>query len=104
MTTDQPVQFTQPVTAFTITEGDASARTIMRSIPVHWVLDPATGYVTSNGEHGGRVIESIPGSVYYFESAHDAAESYHWDAFFPTAHRAAELGSIRVELYRADAP
>lgn len=72
----------------------------MGRVRVRWELDAGTGYVTSNGEHGGRVIESIPGSVYYFESAQDAAQGYHWEAFFSTAHYAAEQGAVRVELYR----
>ncbi|WP_179012470.1 hypothetical protein [Paenarthrobacter ureafaciens] len=66
--------------------GKATARTIMRNIEVDWELDE-DGNVTVNGEHAGRVVESLPGRLFYvfpasghdcngmFESAAGAATS-----------------------------
>lgn len=99
-TNTQPAQHIKPVTEAPITEGAASAPKIMGKVPVRWQLDAVTGYVISNGEHAGRVIESIPGKLYYFQSPQDAARGDYWDASFPTAHRAAEQGAVRAELYR----
>lgn len=100
-TTDiQPEQYAKPITKAPILEGSASAPKFMGAVAVRWELDAQTGYVISNDEHAGRVIESIPGKLYYFESTQDAARGAFWDAFFPTAHRAAEQGAVRAELYR----
>ncbi len=96
---DQPAQHTKPVTEATITEGKASAPKIMGKVPVRWELDTATGHVTSNGEHVGRVVESIPGKLYYFQNLRDAAKSDYW-GMFGTAHGAAEQGAVRAELDR----
>ena len=96
----QPEQYAKPITEAPILEGAASAPKLMGAVPVRWELDAQTGYVISNEEHAGRVIESIPGKLYYFESVQDAARGAFWDVFFPTAHRAAEQGAVRAELYR----
>lgn len=88
----------QTITA-THTSGTATAPTIMRRIPVAWELDPKTGNVTANGENCGRVIESLPGRLYYFEAPEDKARGDFW-GMFETAARAAEQGAVRFILTR----
>lgn len=83
----------------TLTEGTASAPKIMARVRVQWTLDPSNGYVTSNGEYAGRVVESIPGKLDYFQDPHDAAKGDYW-GMFGTATRAAEQGAVRAELNR----
>ncbi|MGP5220637.1 hypothetical protein ACTXMB_14985 [Arthrobacter rhombi] len=77
--------------------GMATASTIMRRIPVKWTLDPNTHNVTANGAPAGRVYESIPGKLYYFRDAHDAAHGDFW-GMFGTAAKAAERGAVRYIL------
>lgn len=83
----------------TPTKGTANAPKILGKVPVRWTLDPANGHVTSNGEYAGRVIESIPGKLYFFQAPEDAARHDYWGSF-ETAARAAEQGAVRAELGR----
>ena len=80
-----------------ITEGAASAPRIQGRVPLRWTLDPTNGHVTANGEHAGRVVESIPGKLYYFQDPHDAAKGDYW-GMFETPARAAERGAVRAVL------
>lgn len=82
----------------TRTTGHTKAPTIMRKIPVVWELEPKTGEVTANGEYAGRVVESIPGRLYYFQSLDDAERGDMWGTFC-TADQAAEQGAVRAVLY-----
>lgn len=81
----------------TRTTGNTTAPTIMRKIPVTWELEPTTGEVTANGDYAGRVVESIPGKLYYFQSFDDYANGKMW-GMFGTAERAAEQGAVRYIL------
>lgn len=79
------------------TSGHTGAPTIMRRIAVAWELDPKTGTVTANGDYAGRVIESLPGKLYYFQSVEDAARRDSW-GMFGAADTAAEAGAVRAVL------
>lgn len=93
--TDRAKALEAPVTR---TSGRTNAPTIMRRIPVTWELEPKTGEVTANGDYAGRVVESIPGKLYYFQSIEDAARGDMW-GMFGTADAAAEGGAVRATLY-----
>lgn len=106
----------QPITApVERTHGHAKAPTIMHKYPVDWELDPATGIVAATFDHtaaylpsrrattapqprmAGRVIESIPGKLYYFQDRQDAERGTMWGGF-PTADSAAKHGAVRYTL------
>lgn len=88
---------TKAPTTATATHGMAVAHTILQKIPVAWVLDTKTQRVTANGEDCGRVVESLPGSLYYFQSQEDLDRRDYW-GMFPSAARAAEAGAVRAVL------
>ena len=93
---------TAPAAAITAptarTSGHTAAPTIMRRIAVAWELDTITGHTPANGEYAGRVIESLPGKLYYFQSIEDATRGDMWGSF-GTADAAAEGGAVRATLY-----
>lgn len=93
--TDRAKALEAPVTR---TSGRTNAPTIMRRIPVTWELEPKTGEVTANGDYAGRVVESIPGKLYYFQSPADAEKGDMWGSF-GVAAQAAEQGAVRAVLY-----
>ena len=85
-----------PITT-TATRGKSVAHTILQKIPVSWVLDTNTGRVAANGKDCGRVVESLPGRLYFFENQDDIDRCQYW-ASFSTAARAAEAGAVRGVL------
>lgn len=77
--------------------GNSVANAVARRIPVQWELNLATQVVTANGQQVGRVIESLPGKLYYFQSPAEAAAGDMWGSF-PSLASAAEHGAIRAFL------
>lgn len=88
----------RPITApVARTSGKGIAPTIMRRYTVAWELDTANGVTTADGQTAGRVIESIPGKLYYFQDRRDSEHGHMW-GMFPTADKAAEAGAVRYTL------
>lgn len=82
------------------TSGHTGAATLkLRRIAVAWELDTTSGHVTANGDYAGRVIESIPGTLYRFQSTQDAANNQTW-GMFDTASAAADCGAVRAVLHQ----
>lgn len=78
--------------------GTATAPTIMKRIPVKWTLDTKTMEVHANESHAGRVIESIPGKLYYFSSPSDSEYNTLNPASFGNVEAAAAWGAVRQIL------
>lgn len=91
---------TPAISIATSTSGHTGAATLkLRRIAVAWELNTTNGHVTANGEYAGRVIESLPGKLYYFQSPEDAKRGDMW-GMFDTAHTAADCGAVRAVLDR----
>lgn len=104
-TTPNAATATPPaISVVTRTSGHTGAPTLkFRRFAVAWELDITSGHVTVNGEYAGRVIESIPGTLYHFQSTQDAAHEQMW-GMFDTASTTAECGAVRAVLYQHHQP
>lgn len=88
------------------TSGETVAHMLGISFPVVWELDPTTGTTTAHTTDGaaesskliaGRVIESVPGELYFFQDHEEAKRKEAWGDF-DTAAEAAEKGAVRFML------
>lgn len=72
--------------------GSTTAHTILDHIEVNWTMDE-DGTVTANGETAGRIVESLPGRLFYAFPA----DGRNWDASFcSAANAAAALAALHV--------
>lgn len=73
--------------------GTTTAPTITAKIPVSWTL-ATDGTVTANNTAAGRIIESLPGRLYYASPAIGGD----WDASFGAADKAAAALAVLTVL------